>query len=295
MRSRPVVVGFDGSPSSEAALGWGAAEAVLRGVPLRVVRAVEYDAGLLGSMSTAGAAALAEVLRSHHDAAETEKAVAGVREAHPGLDVKGLHPLGTAVQALLGLQDEAGLIVLGSGGKGLARQVFLGSTSLTVAAVASVPVVVVGPHFDAQREPTGTVIIAVDGSHHAVAAAEWAFAEAAARGSRLTVVNTWGIEVVDGYVVTEPESPEWQAIERRQRDMVDGTIAGLRENHPDVEVEVVIAHGPAASTLQGLAESADLVVMGSRGRGGIKGQLLGSVSQRVLRAAVCPVAIVKPS
>src|SRR5699024_8798009 len=102
---------------------------------------------------------------------------------------------------------------------------------------------------------------------------------------------TWNVEVENGVVVTEPGSAEWETVDRRYRDMAERTIAADREAHPEIDVTVEVHHGRAADVLVEVAQGADLLVVGSRGRGGFRGMLLGSVSQRVLGRATCPVGV----
>ena len=69
------------------------------------------------------------------------------------------------------------------------------------------------------------------------------------------------------------------------------SIEAARRAHPEIEVTVEVRHGRAADSLVEVAEGADLLLVGSRGRGGFRGMLLGSVTQRVLALATCPVAV----
>ena len=135
------------------------------------------------------------------------------------------------------------------------------------------------------------VIVGVDGSSHSQAATRAALDVARHAAVPVTVVIAWHVEVVDGVVVTEPGSPEWQAVDQRYREMAERTIAEDRAAHPDIDVTVEVLHGRAADSLVKIAEGADLLLVGSRGRGGFRGLLLGSVTQRVLALATCPVAV----
>lgn len=142
------------------------------------------------------------------------------------------------------------------------------------------------------------ILVGVDGSTHSRRAMRWAVDEATVRGAVL--------EVVHAYVPPEslyaPYSHiEWQeAVSRLQKDaraeaerLVDDLIAG--EGHPDVETHrTVEATRQPAQLLVSLARDADLLVVGSRGRGGFGGLLLGSVSQQCVHHASCPVAVIPP-
>ena len=144
---------------------------------------------------------------------------------------------------------------------------------------------------NASTSGDGRVVVGIDGSEHSRLAFQHALDAAALRGRTVTTVTSWNVEVENGVVVTEPGSPEWEAVDARYRAMAERTIAEARAAHPDITVEVEVRHGRAADSLVEVAEGADLLLVGSRGRGGFRGMLLGSVSQRVLALATCPVAV----
>jgi nucleotide-binding universal stress UspA family protein len=168
--------------------------------------------------------------------------------------------------------------------------VLLGTTSLDTAMHAACPVVVVGEEPGDVSRP---VVVGVDGSDHSLRAAAVAGDEASRRGVGLVVVTTWWLEVVDGIVVTEEGSPEWQRVEARYRAMVDQALAPVRQQHPDLPIDVDVRNGRPLDALLERSREAGLVVVGSRGRGGFAGMALGSVSHKVLQRSLVPVAIVR--
>ena len=283
-----VVVAIDGSHRDPAVIAWAAAEAQATDAPLHLVHAVDLGTPL---------SAYGELLTSPDiiDRVEQEsvRVVTEARErvvaAHPDLPVTTAMPTGAPAGALLNAADGAELLVVGSARKTRAERVVLGSTSLSVVAHAPCPVILVPE--DSGTAGDGRVVVGVDGSEHSRLAFTYALRAAALRGTGVTSVTTWNVEVVDGVVVTEPGSPEWEVVDARYRDMATSTVEDLRTEHPDVEVTVEVHHGRAADTLVDVADGADLLVVGSRGRGGFRGMLLGSVSQRVLGRATCPVAV----
>jgi len=145
---------------------------------------------------------------------------------------------------------------------------------------------------------SGTIVVGVDGSPGSLAALRFAAAEAGLRGARLRVVHAWTVPlavalpepaVLGQPIIPEPEFEEVRAALLSQGEkLLDEALAGL--DAP--EIERVLAEGTAAHALVQAAEGADLLVVGSRGRGGFKGLLLGSVSQQCAHHAPCPVAIV---
>ncbi|WP_231635335.1 universal stress protein [Luteipulveratus halotolerans] len=158
---------------------------------------------------------------------------------------------------------------------------------------ATCPVAVVNPGVDVEAELKGEIVVGVDGSRDSAAAAEIAFAAAAARGSHVTCLSSWYLEVADGVVVTDEDTPQRRAIDDRQRERVESAITAAREAHPDVAYDIEVVNGPSSKVLAARSEQADVLVLGTRGRGGFAGKLLGSVSQKVLQAAQCPVVVVK--
>lgn len=290
-----VVVGVDTPETSGDAVAWGARAASLHGATLRMVHAVEGVAGLPIGVVGAEDRATRALLRDHTDALTVlDRAVAAVRAEFPDVAVEPIEVVGDNVKSLLAYQQDA-LLVVGTGRRSTLTERVLGSTSLGVAMHASCPVAVVPPGSRRDGDPLGVVGVAVDGSADSALAARVACYEARARGARVTATNTWALEIVDGYVVTESDPEIFQTIQERQRGIVEQALASARRDYADVEVQVEVVHGRAVTTLLERSKDVDLLVMGSRGVGGFAGKLLGSVSQRVLRGAACPVIIVKAS
>jgi nucleotide-binding universal stress UspA family protein len=137
-----------------------------------------------------------------------------------------------------------------------------------------------------------TIVVGVDDSSGARAALAWAAGQAAATERRLRVVTAYEVNVawIDGY---NPDVERWQS---RARETADATVRRVAEEVLGREaldgVEVRAVEGDPAQVLHDEADDADLLVVGSRGRGGFSGLLLGSVSQRLAQHAPCPVVIV---
>ena len=178
----------------------------------------------------------------------------------------------------------ARVLVVGSARKNRAERIVLGTTSMSVVAHAPCPVVLVPEN--ASTKGDGRVVVGIDGSAHSRLAFDHALDAAALRGRTVTTVTSWNVEVEGGVVVTEPGTPEWEAVDSRYRRMAESTIEAARRAHPEIEVTVEVRHGRAADSLVEVAEGADLLLVGSRGRGGFRGMLLGSVTQRVLALAI---------
>lgn len=288
----PIVVGVAGVGEGDPALTWAATMAARTGAELVVVHATDPES-VAARMAGAEIVAVTAVLDAE------EETVADLRQHVDGLAAQlGIRTRvdvrhGSPVGALLDRQAEAALLVVGTGRKGAVEEFILGSTSLGVAAHSRTPVAVVNPEVDVDALTHGRVGVAVDGSADSARAARAAFAYAALTGSAVTALTTWYVEMVDGYVVTEPDSPEWAQLEAEREALVEQTLAQAREAHPQVEAQVEVRRGPVVPTVRRAAEGWEALVVGSRGLGSVKGRLLGSVSQRLMRSAPCPVIVTR--
>jgi nucleotide-binding universal stress UspA family protein len=196
------------------------------------------------------------------------------------------------VQALVEASSDASMLVVGTRGRGGFASLLLGSVSTGCVHHAKVPVVVID---DIGGLPgCGDVVVGVDDSKGAAAALWWAASEAGRLGVRLTVVH--GRENQDamppgGLAFSELHRTEFLAsAQRLMVDMVDQAKAGLE--HPPAEVELRPVELTAPEALLHEAKGAGLLVVGSRGRGGFAGLILGSVSQQCVHHAPCPVAVI---
>ncbi|MGN7246329.1 universal stress protein [Janibacter anophelis] len=283
-----VVAALDGSHRDDAVIDWAAAEAAALSAPLHLVHAVDLGTPLSAYGELLTSPEIVDRVEQESTRVVTE-ARARVEAARPGLAVTTALPTGSPSGALLAAAEGARVLVVGSARKNRAERIVLGTTSLSVVAHAPCPVVLVPEN--ASTSGDGRVVVGIDGSEHSRLAFRHALDAAALRGRTVTTVTSWNVEVENGVVVTEPGSPEWEAVDARYRAMAERTIAEDRDAHPDIAVEVQVRHGRAADSLVEVAEGADLLLVGSRGRGGFRGMLLGSVSQRVLALATCPVAV----
>ena len=278
-----VLAALDGSAADGPVVDWAADEAAWLGAPLRLVSAVDpglqltpYEALATGSPSLADH--LEEGARHVLD-----RAVDRVRDRHPGLDVATAVPWGPPAAAVVRFSEGARRVVVGAPARGRLERILLGSVALPVVAHARCPVVVVPAGTEVV--PPRRIVVGVDGSEGSARAVELALVTAEANGSDVTVVLGWNLEVHEGVVVSEPGSARWVAVEQRHADRVHQVVDPLAAAHPDVRVEVHVRHGaPARVVLEEAAErEADLVVVGSRGFGGFRGLLLGSVSRHVVQ------------
>jgi nucleotide-binding universal stress UspA family protein len=183
--------------------------------------------------------------------------------------------------------------VLGSRGLGGVSGLLLGSVAVALSAEAACPVVVVrGEQYVGSSAADAPVVVGVDDSPSSDAAIGFAVEAAAARGAPLVAVHTWLEHVYDAQVAV---MIDWPRVAELQRARMAERLAGWVEEYPDVALTLVVAHDAAARTLVEHSKDAQLVVVGSRGRGNLAGLFLGSVSHAVLQHAHSPVAVVRPA
>lgn len=285
--ARPVLVGVDGSESSQTAVDLGVREAQLHGRPVRLVHAFVWPLlGVYVGPSPAGppggglAADADRVLAS---------ALARAAKADPELPVTGEVVTGQPVPVLLAEAQRAALVVLGDRGLGGFTGLLVGSVAVQVAGHAPGPVLVAR----GAGEPGGPVVVGVDGSATSLAALEFAAAEAAVRRAELLALHTWFGKLPHEEEQELPLIYDAEDVQLAQARKLAEWLAPVRDRFPAVTVRERVEHGRAARALVTASAAAQLVVVGARGLGGFAGLLLGSVSQAVLHHAGCPVAIIR--
>jgi nucleotide-binding universal stress UspA family protein len=285
--SRPILVGVDGSEPSLVAARWAAAEARLRHRALRLVHAYTWPV-VAACLPGAPLGLSEETLRKEAEAV-VAAAVSAVAADAGEVSVAGQVVRGPAATVLVDASAHACLVVVGHRGRGGLAALLLGSVASGVAAHAHGPVVVVRQTADA-TPLTGPVVIGVDGSPPSDAAVGFGFEEADRRGLALTVAYAW---TPPQHRVARPRSDDVAELETAEIHRMRGWVHMWQEKFPQVPVtyRLVAAH-PAAALID-LSRDATLLVVGSRGRGGFAGLLLGSVSQQVLHHAHCPVVAVR--
>ncbi len=286
--TQEIVAGVDGSEESLKAVEWAAARAAKTGAELRIVCAyavASYSAAALdGGLSVLDDNAL-------RLGAERVVDEAAARVADEGITVKTQVEVGDAAAVLSEISEDVDLLVLGSRGRGGFADRLLGSVSSTVPAHARCPVVVVPPHKSGKPFiPVERIVVGVDGSEVASTALRKAVDEAIIWGAELTVVTavpiagggamSWMPTAVDRRSLMED-------IQQSLNTAIDSALDGR-----DYPVSRHTLDGSPSALLTEFSSAVDLVVVGTRGRGGFAGMLLGSTSQTVLNHSTCPIMTV---
>lgn len=317
-RGHEIIAGYDGSSGSADALDWAVREAGLRGVPVTVCHAwtltygPEQNGTPTDTVSAAEpVAAPGDATASAHEAASAsgpapapgrtltapsagpegpardhaEQVLAdGFRRAQGSAAAGEVRPLlvcGPAARVLCERSVGADMLVVGSRGVGGLAGLLLGSVSLQVAAYAQAPVTVVrGRWRPVPGHYPAPVVVGADGSAASTAALELAIAEAALRDVPLIAVCALSDSAGLFGIARSVEADFGAAVDR------------VQAAHPGVVVQRRVDPGAPRSALLAAASAGQLLVVGARGRGGLREMMLGSVSMAILQHATCPVTVV---
>ena len=290
--TRPVVVGYDGSESAQAAVRWAAATAARTVAPLvvlhaadRIVHAQDVSIGIWDPAA-------------EHDRARelAEQGAQLVREEHPELQVTAQGSLLGPRQALDEASAHAQGVVVGTRGHGRVRNTLMGATAYGLTGHARCPVTVV-PGPAAMPGPDAGVVVGVDGSPESERAAEAAARWAQAWGADLLVVSSWERPTTDPWglsadgmrSVDEAAAVRRDRAEQRARHAADAVTSTF----PDLTVRISTPSGRADENLVEASSDAALLVLGTRGSGRLSSFLLGSTTRNILHVSAVPVHIVR--
>ncbi|ORW85918.1 universal stress protein [Mycobacterium sp. IEC1808] len=283
-----IVVGIDDSPAARAAVQWAARDAELRNVPLTLVHAVSPEvttwlrtpvpAGVLRWQQEHGRRLVDEALK----VVEASSRRGGPAAINTEILSSG------AVPTLIDLSKEADLLVTGAQGSGRWPGRLLGSVSSALLRHAHCPVAIIHEDPRTPGAGQGPVLLGIDGSPASEPATAIAFDEASRRDADLTALHAWSD-------LDRSEWPEidWPATQSAAEEVLAERLAGWQEQYPDVRVTRAVVQAQPARQLVAQSAGAQLVVVGSRGRGGFAGMLVGSVGEAVAQMARAPVIVAR--
>lgn len=285
-----VIVAVDGSPASRVAADWAARDAQLRGLPLTVVHVKSpMIVGPWVDLPVPTQFWAAQARRAQEVIDDAMRWVSDAISDSPTIDVRQMIVADTIVPTLVDMSKHADLMVVGSRGLGGVARLALGSVSTALIHHAHCPVSVIHDQDPLMPDPShAPVVVGVDGSTDSELAIAIAFEEASRRGVLLVAVHVCSDHDVD------PHGEYWLKVGRSVDEALDKRLTSWTKRYPDVALRRVIDRGRPASVLLDYAEKAQLLVVGSHGRGECAGLLLGSVSAAVVQCARMPVIVARP-
>jgi len=274
-----------------AAVQWAARDAELRNIPLTLVHAVSPEVSTwLRTPVPAGVTRW----QQDHGRRLVDGALKVVEEATPHGGPAGVQTeilTSGAVPTLIDLSKDAEMLVAGAQGSGRWPGRLLGSVSSALLRHAHCPVAIV--HDEDVSTPNAgqaPVLVGIDGSEASELATAIAFDEASRRHTGLVALHTWS-----DLDISEWPGIDWPATQSMAEEVLAERLAGWQERYPDVQVSRSVAQAQPARQLVERSEEAQLVVVGSRGRGGFAGMLVGSVGETVAQMARVPVIVARES
>lgn len=281
-----IIVGIDGTEDGLRAIDYAAEEAQSAGAQLLVVHVVAAPPTMVAGWGAPAEAFLpagqraVKIARAHAENA-------GV----PPADIELAVWQGSVSTTLVKASQAANLMVLGRRGISGLERLFAGSTSTSVAARADCPVVVV-PHAWTPGQRNHRVVVGVDGSARSLPALALAVAEASSRQAGLVAVHAWSPP--PPFYLEALETKEAVDYWHRSAELtLSETLAGWSERHPEITITKALECAHPVEALIGHSTDADLLVIGTRGRGGIPGLALGTVARAVVAGSSCPILLVR--
>lgn len=304
-RPQIVLVGVDGSAPSLHALDWATAYAARVGWSLHMVCSYSLPSFTAASLD-GGYAALDDT--AIQEGAKAVLAEAQARVAGSGVPVTASVATGDAAGVLVEMSADHGLVVVGTRGKGGFTERLLGTVSSALPAHAACPTVVVPYRQRADRgagrtddetrrdgdavRPVRRIVVGVDGSRSAELALKHAVQQAKVWDAELVAVAGVPVGTGAGVLAWLPSQIDHEQVLADIKAGLDVIVDRYEAAEPGLTIRRVVLDGTGAELLTEFSQAADLIVVGSRGRGGFRGLLLGSTSQAVLHHAACPVLVV---
>jgi nucleotide-binding universal stress UspA family protein len=286
-----IVVGVDESPTAKIAVQWAALDAELRKIPLTLVHAISPEIATRPNVHVSADLARWQRDRGRELLDGAFKVVEEISQRGGPAEVHSEILPSAAVPALVDLSKDAELVVTGSRGSGRWPGRLLGSVSSELLRFAHCPVAIVHDEDPLLSYPSqAPVLVGIDGSSASELATAIAFDEASRRNVKLIALHAW-----NDADVSEWSGINWPATQSLAEELLTERLAGWQERYPDVQINRQVVCDKPARQLVKRAEGAQLVVVGSRGRGGFAGMLMGSVSETLAQMARVPVIVARES
>ena len=281
-----VVVGVDGSAASDAAIHWAAHEAAMRGLPIKLINVVAPTL-LSSAMAPNDTITQGQLDQARQIIDQARRVVDEVPGEKPA-DIHAEMRYASVVPTLVDASNDAQMIVVGRSGRGGWGPNILGSVTSGLLHHAQCPVAVVHAPESAQHEirEDAPILVGIDGSAASEAAVALAFDEASHRGVPLVALHAWsdvGVFPILGM--------DWRTYRDEGDEVLGERLAGWQERYPEVQVHRRLVCDVPARWLIDESKNAQLVVLGSHGRGGYPGMHLGSVSSAVVQSVRVPVIV----
>jgi len=284
-RSR-ILVGVDGSAGSDAAVRWAAREAAMRSLPLTLLHVLEPSLASSAEGPTDDAITQAQLNRAHRIVDTARELVDQLTTGTP-LDVHTQVQYGGITPTLVEESTQAWMVVVGSRGLDAVEEHLLGSVSAGLIHHAHCPVAIVHePQSAREIREQAPVLVGIDGSPASEAATALAFDEACRRGVPLVALHAWSDVGVFPILGMDPRKYRDEGAEA-----LSERLAGWQERYPDVHVQRRLVCDVPAKWLIEESQNAQLVIVGSRRRGGPPEKHLGSVSHTLARSVRVPVIV----
>jgi nucleotide-binding universal stress UspA family protein len=288
---RLIVAGIDGSECARHAARWAASEADQTGASLRLVYAYSLPAPSFADYYPTPD--LVELLRDG-GAASLDEVATELRSGHPALELSTHLEYGSPVTVLQEQSAGAYLTVVGAKGAGRITSVVLGSVALAISSTNIVPVAVI--HDEPPIGHTGPVVIGVDGSPTSEAAVGFGLQWASDHSANVEAVHvSWYDTVTDTVFPALRLTIDPVQVVEQERELMSVQMEPWRKKYPALEIREVVTRGRAVPLLLEHSEKAQLLVVGSHGRGGFTGMLLGSTSHALITHSTCPVIVARHS
>jgi nucleotide-binding universal stress UspA family protein len=283
-----LVVGVDGSAASDAAVRWAVREATMRRLPIELLNVVAPSL-ISSTMAPNDTITQGQEDRAREIFGRARRIVDELSADNPP-NVSCQLAYAAVVPALVDASKNAQMVVVGRRGPEAFGRHMLGSVSSGLLHHAHCPVAVVHDPSSAEHEirDEAPVLVGIDGSPASEGATALAFDEASYRGVPLIALHAWsdvGVFPILGM--------DWRVYRDQGDEVLGERLAGWQERYPDVQVHRRLVCDVPARWLIDESKNAQLVVVGSRGRGGYAGLQLGSVSSAVVQSADVPVIVVR--